>query len=311
MTAPQPEKPSNALKPSLSDHWVGEVMRPGLRLSFRALETLADERSPFQKIGFYRTESNGVLFLLDDAVMLTETDEFVYHEMISHVCLFSLPEPKRVLVVGGGDLGAARECLKHPSIEEVHTCEIDGKVVELSRRFLPWAETVAREPRAKISVMDGWDLLRQPGMKNRYDLILLDLTDAIGMYATDHAARLFTPEFFRLLKQALTPSGMIAGQCESAFYHADFVGAIQRELRREFAIVHPFVAAIPTYPGGLWTFYVASATTDPTRDFQAERYADLAAAMRLRYYTDQIHRACFALPADVARAVRDATANRR
>jgi spermidine synthase len=281
---------------------VSEVLPSGLQLTFPVEEVLAEEKSPFQKVGFYKTKSNGVLFMLDDAVMVTETDEYVYHEMISHLPLFSHPNPKRVLIVGGGDLGAARECLKHPGIEEVHTCEIDGLVVDLSRKFLPWAEEVAQNPRAKISVMDGWDLLRGD-VKGRYDLILLDLTDAIGLYKTDHAARLFTPEFFKLLKEALTPKGIIAGQCESAFLHTDFIATIHKELRAEFPEVHNFTATISTYPCGLWCFYFASLGVQPLRDFREKDAERLAPTFNLKYYTPAMHRAAFALPARLEQAL--------
>lgn len=282
---------------------VTETHPSGLMLSFTVEETLCETKSPFQKIGFYRTAQDGVLFMLDDAVMLTERDEYVYHEMITNIPLFSHPNPKRVLIVGGGDLGAAREALKHPGIEEVHTCEIDGAVVDLSIKYLPWAAKVAADPRNKISVKDGWDLLKGGEVKGRYDVILMDLSDAIGLYKTDHAARLFTPEFFQLLREASTPDGIIAGQCESAFYHVDFIAAIRRELSAGWREVHNFVAAISTYPGGLWSFYFASATRDPLRDF---READAQAAypkLGWKYYTPRLHRAAFALPARLEQAV--------
>lgn len=282
---------------------ISEKAPSGFELVFPIEEVLAETKSAFQKIGFYRTASHGVLFMLDDAVMLTERDEYVYHEMIVNVPLFSRPDPRRVLVIGGGDLGAARECLRHPGIEEVHTCEIDGEVVELSKRFLPWAAATAADPRCKISVADGWDMLRSREVKGRYDVILMDLSDAIGLYKTDHAARLFTPEFFRLLTDALTPGGIIAGQCESAFYHVDFIAAIRRELAAEFRKVRNFVACVSTYPGGLWCFYFASPTQDPLADFREEDARRLTEGWNLRYYTPDLHRAAFALPAALARAI--------
>lgn len=283
---------------------VSEHQPIGLTLTFPVMEVLAETRSAFQKIGFYRTEPSGVVFLLDDAVMVTERDEFVYHEMITNVPLFSHSAPRRVLIVGGGDLGAARECLKHQELLEVHTCEIDGDVVELSRKFLPWVPEVLADPRNQVTIADGWDFLRRTEVKGRYDVILMDLSDAIGLYKTDHAARLFTPEFFQLLTEALTPDGIIAGQCESAFYHADFIAAIRRELSGSFPQTHNFTATIPTYPGGLWCFYFASRTRHPLQDFRADDARRLASSMGWKYYTADIHRAAFALPAALERAIR-------
>jgi spermidine synthase len=275
----------------------------GVFLDFEVREVLCEEQTPFQKMGFYRTDHFGVLFILDGAVMLTERDEFVYHEMLTHVALFAHPNPRRVLIIGGGDLGAIRECLKHPTVEEVHLCEIDGRVVEASRQFLPWAEPAARDRRTTISVADGFELLKQPQYAGRYDVILMDVTDAVGLSAQEQSARLFTSTFFGFLKRALAPGGIVCGQSECAFWYPDFIAQTHGELRRQFTIVRNYVATIPTYMGSLWTFYFASDAVDPLRDFRQSAFAALRPTAGFRYYSDAIHRACFTLPADLQAAI--------
>lgn len=277
----------------------------GMVLEFTGTEMLADESTTFQRVRFFRTERFGVVFMLDDAVMLTERDEFVYHEMICGVPLFSHPDPHRVLVIGGGDLGALRECLRHPGIEEVHVCEIDGRVVDLSLQHLPWASAAASDPRARISVGDGFELLRHTEFAGRYDVILCDVTDAVGLAAQPQSARLFTDTFFGFLKRSLAPGGIVCGQCECAFFEAPFIAKTHRELRREFRDVRNFVATIPTYAGFLWCFYFASDRVDPLRDFRQAAYEDMKKLGGFRYYTDEMHRAGFSIPAFLADAIAD------
>lgn len=280
-----------------------ETFLEGHSLAFTIQETLAEVQSPFQKIGFYRTPSHGVLMMLDDTVMLTSRDEYVYHEMLTHLPLLSHPAPRRVLIIGGGDLGAVRECLRHPGVEEIHLCEIDGQVVELSRQHFAWADAAARDPRATITIGDGFELVQRPELANRYDVIMVDSSDAAGLQAQPQASKLFSETFFTLMRRPLAPGGIVCGQCESVFYNVPFIRANHADLRKEFREVHMYAATISTYPGGLWCFYFASDEVNPRQSFDAQRFAALRAQGSLRYYTRAMHQACFALPAELEDAL--------
>ncbi|MGL4465482.1 MAG: polyamine aminopropyltransferase [Planctomycetia bacterium] len=279
---------------------VSEMLIPGYELSLVVEEVLAEEESPFQTIGMYRTQSHGVLMTLDGSIMLTERDEYVYHEMITHLPLFSHPNPKRVLVVGGGDLGTVRECLKHPGVEEIHLVEIDRRVIELSRQYYPWAEAAAVDPRVTISCADGFELLQRPELHGRYDLAIIDSSEVAGLDETAPAAKLFSTEFFGLVKNVLAPGGIVVGQCESPHWHVDFIVASKKMLKQSFQKVEHFSAAITTYPGGLWCFYFASDAVNPKLDFRVDAFRAAKPNLGLKYYTDAMHYACFALPANVA-----------
>jgi spermidine synthase len=278
----------------------------GLVLEFEASEVLADEQTPFQRVRFFRSHQFGLVLMLDNAVMVTERDEFVYHEMLTHVPMLAHPNPRRVLVIGGGDLGTLRECLRYPTVEEAHVCEIDGRVVELSRRYLPWAEPAARDARTRITIGDGFEFLSRPESAGRFDVILCDLTDAVGMAAQPQSARLFTGTFFSLVKHALAPDGIVCGQSECVYVERPFIVKMHRELQREFREVANYVATIPTYAGFLWCFYIASDRPNPKRDFRAKTYQELRRTGGFRYYTKAIHEACFALPAELADALAEA-----
>ncbi|QDU62749.1 Spermidine synthase [Planctomycetes bacterium Pan216] len=282
---------------------VREILVPGCDLVFHVESVLAEETTPFQKIGFYQTQSQGVLMMLDNTVMLTTSDEYVYHEMIAHVPLFAHPNPKRVLVIGGGDLGVLREVLRHPSVEEVHLCEIDGRVIDLSRQFLPWAEAVAIDPRTTLNVGDGFAFLESDDQAGRFDVIITDSTDAVGMQAQEQASRLFTESYFGKVRKALAPGGIVVSQFESAFHNVDFIARNTRLLRELFDVVHPYTATVPTYVGGLWCFYCASDEVNPRHDFRQEDYEQLAESSEFQYFSDAMHRSCFVLPARLQRSI--------
>ncbi|MEZ4452069.1 MAG: polyamine aminopropyltransferase [Nannocystaceae bacterium] len=254
------------------------------------------EQSAYQSIKVYETVGHGRLLTLDDLVMLTELDEFVYHELLTHLPLCAHPRPERVLVVGGGDGGTVRECLRHPEVAEVVLCEIDERVTRVCQAHIPSVAGDVDDPRVTLVFADAIAYVREhPGA---FDAILVDSTEPEGP-----AAGLFARDFFVDLRRALRPGGVISAQTESPFYAADTVRAAFTGLRTVFAEVHAYYGAIPTYPSGCWTFALASDTRTPA-DVDAAR----ATALGGRYVNEGVIRGAFLLPEFIRRLVAPSTA---
>jgi len=267
--------------------WVTENQTSGLRISFRIREILASEVSEFQRIDIYRTESHGRLMMLDDVVMLTEKDEFLYHEMIAHVPMCVHPDPKRVLVIGGGDGGTIREIARHPEVDEITIVEIDGRVVELSREYLPFVGCGFDDARVQLHVDDGIRFIQDH--KDAFDVIFIDSTDPVAF-----AEGLFHTDFYTNVRDALRENGIMVAQTEFPLLLPDTVREIHTALKQVFPVSRMYTGYVSTYPTGLWSYAFASKGPDPLKDFKPER----ADRMRgtLKYYSADIHRAAFALP---------------
>ncbi len=276
-----------SLRGILEDGWHTEEDFDAVRLGLRIDEVLHQERSEFQDIAVYASKFFGKILVLDGLVMLTERDEFVYHEMLTHVPLCSMPHPKSVLVIGGGDCGALREILKHESIERAVLCEIDRRVTEISREHFDWVDAVAEDPRVELVFDDG--VAYMEARQGEFDLVIVDSTDPIGP-----AVGLFLRDFYAKVAQSLKPGGVMVAQTESPHYSASLCGKIRREMREAFTHVDSYLGFIPTYPSGCWSWSYAS------KDHKWDSYLDEARAERIaqttRYYNLQVHRAAFALP---------------
>lgn len=268
-------------------------------ISFGVDGLLMSEESEFQRVEVVKTDVFGNLMLLDGLVMLTERDEFVYHEMIAHPALCLHPNPKRVLVVGGGDGGTVREVVKHESVEHVDLVEIDGLVVEASKRYFPTVASAFDHPKLGLKIEDGLAFVKNaaPGS---YDVILVDSTDPVGF-----AEGLFGRAFYEDCVRALGPDGILVSQTESPFDERfqSQIQAAHQTLGTLFPHVSLYLASIPTYPMGTWSFVMASRTRRPVDDFdEAEAERRLAPfADGLKYYRAPLHRAAFTLPAFVDR----------
>ena len=268
------------------DLWWTETQTPALRLGLRCSAVLARVASPYQEVAILQTEQYGRLLTLDDMVMTTEADEFVYHEMLAHPALLTAGRPRQVLVVGGGDGGAVREVLRHQSVERVVLAELDQVVVDLSRAHLPSIAGALGDPRVDFQIGDGCAYLRQAAPAS-FDAILVDAPDPIGP-----AEALFGSAFFSDAARVLAPGGALAIQTESPFLHADLIRRVQEGLSAAFPLVRLYWAVVPTYPGSLWTFSLATTGVDPLGPGVAER----GAALATRYWSPDVHRAAFALP---------------
>lgn len=264
--------------------WFTEMQTNNMALSCRVKRTIYSEKTPFQELAVIDTVQFGRMLVLDDVIQTTVLDEFVYHEMISHVALNTHAAPKKVLIVGGGDGGVVRETVKHHSIEKVVHCEIDGAVVEASRKYLPEISCALDHPKVEIVVDDGIKHVKEN--KNTYDIIIIDSTDPVGP-----AEGLFSVSFYRDVFEALNDEGIFVAQTESPFFNRDLIPRLFKDISGIFPVTRLFLANVPTYPGGLWTFTMGSKKYDPL-DVDISKIPELST----RYYSPAIHRTCFVLP---------------
>lgn len=273
--------------------WLTDVGGPGFAHTYRIEGELYRARSAFQEIRVIVNQDFGRMLVLDDAVQTTERDEFIYHEMLAHVPLLTHPAPRRALIIGGGDGGALEEALKHPLGAAVMV-EIDGEVINAARQFLPQIPGGAFEdPRTRLLIEDGIRYLRQTS--ETFDVILVDSTDPKGP-----AVGLFSQAFYADADRVLGPDGLIAVQSGSPLYQQDLIRMVRANLQAVFPHVATYLAPVPTYPGVLWSFTIASKSADPS-EVSEEAAARRTAAFGLQYYTPQIHRAAFHLPPFLAR----------
>ena len=254
--------------------------------------TLIERRqTPFQLLEVYDTPELGRIFRLDGCNMTSERDEFFYHENLVHPAAVAHPDPRRALVIGGGDGGSSEELLKHPSLEIVHMAELDPDVIEISKaQFGKVHRGAFDNPRLKVTVGDGLAYLR--GTKQRYDLVSMDLTDPVGP-----SVELYTPATFALAKSAMTGNGALTLHLGSPFSHPRRVRETLGNLRQVFKRVTPYFAYIPLY-GSIWGFACASDELDP-RAMGVEEVERVIAARKLadlQYYNGETHRAVFAIP---------------
>ncbi len=270
------------------DLWFSESHTPDVKMSIRVDRQLHSEQSEFQRIDVFESKEFGRFLTLDGLMMLTEKDEFIYHEMITHVAMASNPEIKNVLVIGAGDGGTVRELARYATIEHIDMVEIDERVVEVSKEFLQQTACRLDDPRVNIVYDDGLRFVRRK--ENCYDLIIVDSTDPFGP-----GEGLFTSEFYGNCFNALTEKGILVNQHESPYY-ADDAKAMQRahkRIKEFFDVCRVYQAHIPTYPSGHWLFGFASKAIDPlTADI--EKWNSLG--LKTRYYNTDLHRGCFAIP---------------
>lgn len=277
--------------------WFTEKHTENVRFSIKVDRQLYGGQSEFQRIDIFDSPEFGRFLTLDGYMMLTEKDEFIYHEMIVHVPMAVNPGAKRVLVIGGGDGGAVRELTRYPGIERIDLVEIDREVVEACREFLPQTAGKLGDPRVTIRYEDGLRFVR--GKRDEYDLIVVDSTDPFGP-----GEGLFTKEFYGNCFNALTEDGILVNQQESPFYKNDAV-AMQRAHQRivqSFPVSRVYQAHIPTYSSGHWLFGFASKHCRPIEDLKAEEWNRLG--LVTKYYNTKIHIGAFSLPTYVNELLR-------
>ena len=278
---------------------MNETLYPDWGQRFRFTRQLARVQSPFQDIALFETESHGRVLTLDGVVQITERDEFVYQEMLTHVPLLAHGDAKNVLIIGAGDGGVLKHVLMHKGVERAVMVEIDGEVIALSKEFLPGIGGDAwTDPRADVIVGDGIDYVKKAA-DGTFDVIIVDSTDPIGVGEV-----LFTDEFYMHAARILTPRGVIVNQCGVPFMQADELRETSIRRAQFFSHVTAYVAAVPTYVGGYMTLGWAGkdpALTALTPDVLAVRAEAAGITGKSQYWTPQIHAASFWLPPYIAK----------
>ena len=278
--------------------WFTENHTKNVQLSIKVDKQLYSGHSEFQRIDIFESKEFGRFLTLDGYMMLTEKDEFIYHEMIVHVPMAVHPDVKKVLVIGAGDGGVIRELTRYPSVEQIDLVEIDEEVVSVCKEYLPQTACKLEDPRVHITYQDGLKYVRRK--QGDYDLIIVDSTDPFGP-----GEGLFTKEFYGNCYKALKDDGIMVNQHESPFYDEDAV-AMQRAHKRiieSFPISKVYQAHIPTYPSGHWLFGFASKKYHPILDLQADKWTALS--LPTKYYNLNLHRGAFALPNYVEELLKD------
>ena len=263
--------------------WLSEYSTENLKLSMRVKNILHTEKTPYQELLIADTHQYGRVLMLDGAYQLTEKDEFTYSEMMSHVPLCAHKNPERVLIIGGGDGAIMREVLKHECVKKCTLIDIDERVIESSKQYLPFAGCSFRDERADVKCMDAMKYIRETD--ERYDVVIIDSTDPV-----DFAAGLFQSGFYADVKRVMNPDAFMSELTESPFTDTKLMCQSIREMRKVFPLVRMYWGVVPTYPSGMWTYGIScmneNAKPDiPVRDVKGTRY-----------YTNEIHKSSFILP---------------
>ncbi len=283
----------------MTETWLNETLYPDWGQRFRFARQLARVKSPFQDIAVFETDSHGRVLTLDGIVQITERDEFVYQEMLTHVPLLAHGHAKRVLIIGAGDGGVLKHVLMHKGVEHALMAEIDGEVIRLSKEFLPGIGGDAwSDPRAEVLVGDGIDYVKKAA-DGTYDVIIVDSTDPIGVGEV-----LFTDEFYQNAARILSEHGVIVNQCGVPFMQADELYETSLRRGKFFPHVTAYLAAVPTYVGGYmtlgWAGKDAGLTAIPAAEI-AKRAEAAGITGKSQYWTPQIHEAAFWLPPYIAK----------
>ena len=278
--------------------WFTERHTPHVEFSIKVDRQLYTGQSEFQRIDVFESKEFGRFLTLDGYMMLTEKDEFIYHEMMVHVPMAVRPDTKNVLVIGAGDGGVIRELVNYDAIKRIDLVEIDEMVVEVCKKYLPVTACRFDDKRVSVYYEDGLKFVRKH--EDEYNLIIVDSTDPFGP-----GEGLFTKEFYGNCFKALTENGILVNQHESPFYPED-AQAMQRAHKRiseSFPISKVYQAHIPTYPSGHWLFGFASKKLHPVHDLKAGKWNALG--IRTKYYNTRLHTGAFALPTYVEELLKD------
>jgi len=284
---------------SLENNWFSEAFESeGSAFSLKIKRKLDSVQSDFQLIDIYETETFGNLMVIDGCTMVSTRDNFVYHEMMSHVPLFAHPDPKKVAIIGGGDCGTLREVLKHPSVEQAWQIDIDEQVTRMSEKYFPELCESNDDPRANILFDDGINWVKNAEPES-LDIIIIDSTDPVGP-----AEGLFAVDFYRDCYKALKPNGIVVQQSESPLYHTNsIIKKIYQDMAEVgFTSAHTFQFPQVIYPSGWWSCTLASKGGEAT-DFRIEESANKE--FRTEYYNANIHAAGLALPEFMQRELFD------
>ncbi|HEY8420607.1 MAG TPA: polyamine aminopropyltransferase [Thermoclostridium sp.] len=279
--------------------WFSEYYTDSVVFSVQLKKQLASVQSEFQRIDVYESADFGRILVIDGFLMLTEKDEFIYHEMLVHVPMAVHPSAERILVIGAGDGGILRELTRYDRVKKIDLVEIDEMVIKICKEFFPQIACKFDDERVNIHIQDGSEYIKK--YENQYDLIIVDSTDPFGPGET-----LFGMEFYRDCHKALKEDGIMVNQHESPFYKNDAIAmqSAHKKIFRIFDISDVYQAHIPTYASGHWLFGFASKKYHPLRDLDADRWNTLG--IKTRYYNTNLHIGAFALPTYVEELLKEA-----
>ena len=263
-------------------------------MSLKVEEVLDHHRSLFQDVLVFRSSHHGTVLVLDGVIQVTERDEFSYQEMITHIPMYAHVNPKKVLVIGGGDGGVLREVARHPGVEEIVICEIDKDVIDVSKKYLPTLAKGYDDPRVKVHVGDGAVFMNEN--KDSFDVIITDSSDPVGP-----ASVLFETPFYNAMHASLREGGIVCTQGECMWLHLDLIKPLVNSIKSRFTSVEYAYTTIPTYPSGQIGFIVATKGRGGCKE--PIRQADDETLKALKYYTPELHKAAFVLPAFARRAI--------
>ena len=278
--------------------WYTENHTDNVKFSIKVDKHLRSADSEYQRIDIFESKEFGRILTLDGYLMVTEKDEYIYHEMITHIPMAVNPDITNVLVIGAGDGGTVRELTRYNHIKNIDMVEIDEMVVEICREYLPQTACRLTDPRVHIFYQDGLRFVRNK--ENEYDLIIVDSTDPFGV-----GEGLFTKEFYGNCFKALKDDGILVNQHESTFYtsYANSMKRAHSRIKSTFPIALVYQAHIPTYPSGHWLFGFASKKYDPRTDLKADWWNSLG--IKTKYYNTILHTGCFAIPNNVRDQLRE------
>ncbi|TYB32737.1 MAG: polyamine aminopropyltransferase [Flexistipes sinusarabici] len=268
------------------DLWFTELYENASGYTIKIKETLFSGKSRYQKLDILQTEQLGKMMVLDGLIMLTEANEFSYHEMIAHVPMTAHPNPERVLIIGGGDGGTAREVLKHDCVKECVMVEIDELVIEKSKEFFPQIASAFDSPKLNLLVQDGFKYIEDN--KNAFDVVIIDSTDPIGP-----AEPLFSEHFYKNVNACLKSDGLMSAQSESPYLYNKIIRQMYTDMGKAFPVVKMYTGYVPFYPTGMWSFAFASKKYYP---YSKPRIDMIDKIDNLQYFNKEIYSTCFALP---------------
>lgn len=261
--------------------WLVEDERENMKISYRIKDVIFSAESEFQHVMILDSYDFGRMLVLDGVVQTTSLDGHIYNEMITHIPLSIHPDPQRVLIIGGGDCGAAREAAKYDRVQQIDMVEIDEMVVNVCKEHLPAVSGNLNDPRVQFIFADGTAHVKKAN--NYYDVIIVDSSDPIGP-----AKQLFEYDFYQDIRDALKEDGLMVCQSESPLFHRKVMEQTVASIDRLFPITKVYLATVPTYPGGFWSFTLGSKKHHrlPSQPFDKPT----------RYVNDTILRSCFELP---------------
>ena len=282
------------LMPCLAVLAILGVLWPGQAMSLEVKKVLDHHRSLFQDVLVFESTTYGNVLVLDGVIQVTERDEFAYQEMIAHLPLYAHTNPKKVLVIGGGDGGVLREIARHPGVEEIVICEIDKDVIEVSKKYLPNLAMGFDDPRVQVKIYDGAKFMAEN--KDSFDVIITDSSDPVGP-----ASVLFETPFYDAMHASLREGGIVCTQGECMWLHLDLIKPLVKSISRTYSSVEYAYTTLPTYPCGQIGFILATKGRGEVNT--PSRQPDEKTASELKYYSSDLHRAAFVLPVFAKRII--------